>query len=334
MTPLCEYIQQLSNTMGVTGYEGRVLEAVASILSSHSIPFFSDSFGNLLVQLGDEHAQKQRLICAHADEVGIQVQKVAYPLVWFRTFGSLRKDEMVGSLIIFENGAVGVVEKHDTGSSDQFLVRLSQPAPLPTVAMTGTFSTRCSVAGDTIKGKALDNRAGCAILLGLVLNLFDTVDTPYDSSLLFAFTREEEIGGRGIQHLSYANSFCHVVSIDATPVVDDNNVALGSGPCIKVSDGSSISDRALVESFVAVAREHSIPYQLEVNELGFSESAFPSLVSEAKCITISYPIVGMHSAVSEVSLHDVLHTMELVTQYCSQWVLPLYSEPYNYVAER
>ncbi len=105
---------------------------------------------------------------------------------------------MVGSRIIFENGAVGGVEQHNSGSIDQYLIRLSQPAPLPRVAMTGTFSTRCSIDGDTIKGKALDNRVGCAILLSLILNLSDT---PPDSSLLFAFTREEEIGGRGIHHL-------------------------------------------------------------------------------------------------------------------------------------
>ncbi len=334
MTPLCKYIQELSNTMGVSGYEDQVLETVASILSSHSVPFTYDSFGNLLVQLGDDHAEEKRLICAHSDEVGIQVQKVEYPFVWFRTFGSLRRAEMEGSTIVFENGAVGVVEKLNTGSSTSFLIRLSQPAPLPGVAMTGTFTARCSIDGYTIKGKALDNRAGCAILLTIILDLFGNAETPPDSSLLFAFTREEEIGGRGIQHLSYAHSFCQVVSIDATPVVDDNNIALGSGPCIKVSDGSSISDKKLVELFSRLARDHSIPYQLEVNELGFSESAFPSLVSEAKCITISYPIVGMHSAVSEISLPDVLHTMELVARYCSEWVLPLYSEPYNYVAER
>ncbi len=64
--------------------------------------------------------------------------------------------------------------------------------------MTGTFTARCSIDRDTIKGKALDNRVGCAILLSLILDLSDT---PPDPSLLFAFTREEEIGGRGIQHL-------------------------------------------------------------------------------------------------------------------------------------
>jgi putative aminopeptidase FrvX len=89
MTPLCEYIQQLSNTMGVSGYEDQVLQAIASILSSHSVPFTYDSFGNLLVQLGDDHAEEKPLICAHSDEVGIQVQKVEHPFVWFRTFGSL-----------------------------------------------------------------------------------------------------------------------------------------------------------------------------------------------------------------------------------------------------
>jgi len=321
MTPLYNYIQRLSNTMGVSGYEDQVLQAVGSILSSHSVPFTYDSFGNLLVQLGDDHSEEKRLICAHSDEVGIQVQKVEYPFVWFRTFGSLRKAEMVGSHIIFENGAVGVVEQHNIGSSASFVVRLSQPTPLPRVAMTGTFATRCSIDEDTIKGKALDNRAGCAILLAIILDLFDAQP---ESSLLFAFTREEEIGGRGIQHLSYAHSFYQVVSIDATPVVDDNNVVLGGGPCIKVSDGSSISDRALVAHVAKLARKHSIPYQLEVNELGFSESAFPSLVSVAKCATISYPIVGMHSACSRVSVSDVKNTVEIIKHYCSEPVFNVY----------
>ena len=321
MKSLYERVSHLSNTMGVSGYEDQVLQAVSSILSSHSVPFFSDSFGNLLVQLGNEHKEERRLICAHSDEVGIQVQKVEYSFVWFRTIGSLRKAEMVGSEIIFENGAVGVVEQHNTGSSASFLVRLSQPAPLPRVAMTGTYAPCCSIDEDTIKGKALDNRVGCAILLAIILDLFDTLP---ESSLLFAFTREEEIGGRGIQHLSYAHSFYQVVSIDATPVVDDNNVVLGGGPCIKVSDGSSISDRALVAHVAKLARKHSIPYQLEVNELGFSESAFPSLVSGAKCATISYPIVGMHSACSRVSVSDVQHTVEIIKRYCSEPVSNVY----------
>ena len=38
---------------------------------------------------------------------------------------------------------------------------------------------------------------------------------------------------------------------------------------------------------------------MKANELCLRESAFPVIDSEADCMTISYPVVRVHSAISE-----------------------------------
>jgi putative aminopeptidase FrvX len=96
-----------------------------------------------------------------------------------------------------------------------------------------------------------------------------------------------------------------MIAIDATPVVPENNILMGKGACIKVSDGSGVCNQFLIKAFSDYARTHSIPYQLEVNDLGFNESAFPPLVSDAKSIALSYPLEAMHTAKSKVSLADI-----------------------------
>jgi putative aminopeptidase FrvX len=143
-------------------------------------------------------------------------------------------------------------------------------------------------------------------------------ETPVGSiskNLTFVFTREEEIGGRGIQYYSYNNRISKLVCIDATSLSDDNNIIAGGGPCLTYADGSSQGDIGIIKDMEYLAVRNGILYQRAVNSFGFTESAFPPIISAAKTLTISYPVDYIHRNVSSSIISDLQKTKKLLSYY-------------------
>lgn len=323
---LCDTILDYSDSLAVSGYEKDFLGRIKASLKILDIPSDFDSFGNLLVRYICPSSDESMVVfSAHADEVGFQVQKAVGRQIYFRvlgaltTFGLVNKRVRIGKLSTGEIISSVPEIQLEKNSIEKLFIQIDENSPSPEIGDVGSFDSRCLVENQSrIKGKALDNRVGCALLFELLVRLFK--EKPIvKHAFCFVFTREEEMGGRGIQHFSYVHRPDFVIALDATPVNEKNNIEIGNGPCIKISDGSSISDSGLIAEFKNVAKKNAIAYQLEVNDLGFSESAFPPLVSDAKCVTISYPLLGIHSAYSKVSIEDVENTLRLLNLFIREF---------------
>jgi endoglucanase len=177
-----------------------------------------------------------------------------------------------------------------------------------------TFATQFSTFGDNcVRGKALDDRAGCALLLEL---LRDT----YPFELYAAFTTQEEIGLRGARVAGYSVAPDIALVLEAT-VCDDSpkkqeqspTTRLGAGPALTLADLKLIADKRLVQLLEATAREHKLPYQrkqpligsTDAGELHRGRAGVPSAV-------VSLPARYIHSPAAVVSLDDYHNALKLM----------------------
>jgi endoglucanase len=91
------------------------------------------------------------------------------------------------------------------------------------------------------------------------------------------------------------------------------SLELGKGPCIKIKDSASISDRRVVERLRDLAESQNIPYQLEILLRGGTDAA--ALQKTAAGIvsgTLSIPCRYVHSPHEMIDVDDAENAVRLL----------------------
>ena len=90
----------------------------------------------------------------------------------------------------------------------------------------------------------------------------------------------------------------------------------GKGVAIKIMDGGSISNRGLVDQFIAVAEKKKIPYQLEILPRGGTDAATLQRARAGfKAITISVPTRYIHTVTESVHEDDLNAAVDLLAAW-------------------
>jgi putative aminopeptidase FrvX len=271
-------LEKLSNARGVSGDEKEVRDLIVDAVREHVDEYRVDSMGNLITLKRASAPAKRRgalkvMVAAHMDEVGLLI-------VHFDDDGRLRFGK-VGSIddrvllskifLIGRNrvpGVIGVkpIHKHNPGESDKPIksedLTLDFGAKSKDEAMGViklgdyvTFATEFSSFGDgLVRGKAFDDRTGCALLVDLLTGEF-----PFD--LYAVFTVQEEVGTRGANVAAFSIEPDVAFVLEST-VCDDSpkekdlspTTRLGWGPAVTVADRSLIADKRLVRLLTTAAR--------------------------------------------------------------------------------
>jgi tetrahedral aminopeptidase len=327
-------LEKLSNAAGVSGAEGPVrdilLEAVRGKVDETRV----DSIGNLIVIKHAARASnsgRRVMVAAHMDEVGVMIVHIeSSGFLRFRPVGGIDPRVLLSKqVLIGEKGVPGVIGQKavhllkpadrghvvtveqmfiDIGAKDR-----SEAEALVKLGDYAVFATRYASLGATAKGKALDDRAGCAILAELLSG------EPYSCEIVGVFTVQEEVGLRGAQVAAYAVEPDFALVLEGT-VCDDSpkkldispTTRLRAGPAISIADRSAIADRRLVDLAVATAKANGLPYQFKQPLIGgtdagrihVSRGGVPSLV-------LAVPCRYLHSPVSLLSLSDFDNTLAL-----------------------
>lgn len=325
-------LEKLSNACAVSGDEREVRRIVLDELKPVADEIKHDALGNLLVI---RKAQAERplkvMIAAHMDEVGFMiVDKEEGGLFRFELVGGVSKSHLAGR-------AVWVGEKHHHGVIGAKAIHLVSPEELKNpisienlridlgpggadnarVGDRATFATSFRRVGQSLIGKALDNRLGVATLIELVKH------APVHIELQAAFTVQEEIGARGAIVAAYALQPDLAIALDSTPAYDlpdwdgqENaryNTRLGLGPAIYVADAGTISDPRLVSFLTAVAEKYRIPYQIrqpggggtDAGVIHRSRGGVPS-------VSVSIPGRYAHTPAGLCRISDWRHTLALL----------------------
>lgn len=340
-------LRELSNASGVSGDEGAVRQIILAALTGHVDDVKVDALGNILtVKKSKAGGRAERvLVAAHMDEVGLMV-------TGHEPDGTLRV-EIVGGiddrmllgkqLLVGAKRVPGVVAAAPvhllTGDRRSTAIKVNQirvdlgaesaeaAKKLVKVGDRVVFATEFEVVGPSLRGKALDDRLGCATLLELVRG------GPYHFDLHAAFTVQEEVGLRGAKVAGYAVDPACAFVLDCTPANDlppsdetrenaQYNTRLGYGPAIYVADASTLHDQRLVAYLKATAASAGIPYQIRQPGGGGTDAgAIHRSRAGVPTVSVSVPGRYLHTPVSLVRAEDWRNTVKLLKLALEGWTV-------------
>ena len=324
-------LEKLSNASGVSGYETEIRQVIKDELSSHVDELYTDSIGNLFaVKKGNEDGPRV-MVAAHMDEIGLFIDSIdSNGFVKFRKIGGIDDRVLLSRhLYIGEKRSPGVVGMKPIhlqksgdrgkviGSDDMFIdvgaTSKDEAGKSVKPEDTAIFATKFSQSGDILRGKAFDDRAGCGVLIELLKR-------GCSFTIYGAFTVQEELGLRGGKVAAYALDPDFGFALEGTTAGDtptkrdvSPSTNMGAGPAVTIMDGTTVSDRRLVDLLADTAKKENIPYQFKRTITGGTDAGAMNRTREGvPSVTVSVPVRYIHAPVGMMRLSDFENTIELM----------------------
>lgn len=322
-------LKKLCGEQSPAGHEENIRNTIKELVAPMATSIETDVMGNLLVYMGKGDTCKM-LVAAHMDENGIMAT-YCDPEGFFRfsKIGGISPYNFVNQKVMFTNGVMGVVhkdgdKKFDSLTFDDLFVDIGATSDkdgykrLP-IGTAGSFVSPLERIGkNKASGKALDNRAGCAVAILAMQRLYEA-KAKLDGKVCFAFTVQEEIGCRGAKILADRIRPEMALAVDVTLVGDapkspKNSVSLGKGPAVKIMDASVIAHPQVRGLLEGVAALHGIKVQHEIITAGGTDAgAIQPTAGGVKAGGIAIPCRYIHTTTEEVVLSDVEQAALLLT---------------------
>jgi endoglucanase len=324
---MMDLLKQLCGIDGVSGCEDQVRDFLKQACEARGGVTTIDPMGNLLVfKQGRTRPKNKVVLAAHMDEVGLIAQHITEDgFISVFCVGGILSSVVIGRQFRFANGTIGVVgykpihmcrgnDEYDNQPkvSDLYLdIGCDSREEAEKYVQPGdccTFVSEFFEFGEGyLKGKAIDDRFGCAVML-------DMMNQTPECDLHFAFTVQEEIGTRGARAAAFNLNPDIAIVIESTTACDipgstgANQVCkLGGGVVISHTDRSTSYDRELYRLAFEVAKEHAIPAQTKTKIAGGNDAgAFQRTASGSRVIALSIPCRYLHSPACVVKRMDCL----------------------------
>lgn len=339
-------LEELSNAFGVSSVEGEVRKIIVEAVKDYANSWRIDTMGNLFItrrrRIETEATPLKVMVTAHMDEVGFMISEIkGSGLLKFKPIGGFDRRILLGKAVVVGQDRVpGVIglkpvhlvkrgDCHTVGSIDSMSIDIGANSGSNGQVNVGDFATFATefgylggqpneVSPDTgrVKGKAFDDRAGCAVLVDLLKG-----DYPVD--LVAVFTVQEEIGSRGAQVAAYAVKPDLAFILECTAAddlprqsdeADEGIPRLGDGPAITVMDRSFIADRKLVDLLIETAEAAGLPYQFKRPGIGGTDAGAVHTIREGvPSAVVSVPARYIHAPAAVLDLTDFWNTVKLMT---------------------
>lgn len=320
-------IKALLDTVSVSGYEKLISNIVSNKLVEKAIAVKNDNIGNLIGFIESKKENKKNiLVLAHMDEVGIQVTNFKEDgRIKFRSLGSLKKNSLLFQKVIFRNGLAGIIvpQSINVNSDQRDLEELcidcgysskEEISNLINIGEVGTFHNNYIENENIIISKSLDNRLGCFVLLDVIENLKDLNNDVY-----FVFTAQEEVGLKGAKVIGNTLKPDIAIVIDTISVENIEQLEVGKGVSIKISDSLTICNEELVEKLKSIATKNNILVQLEATDNGGTElGVIDESNNGVKVAGLSIPIRYAHTSNSIANKNDVLECSKLLRRFIEE----------------
>lgn len=328
---MIDIIRELSLLNGTSGREDVIRDYILSKIEGHC-EYKVDALGNILAfKKGKERAKNKVMLDAHMDEVGVIVTHITKDgLIKFGNVGGIDTKVMLGRQFIFENGAIGVVgvkpihllkgdEKTKIPDRDSLYIDIGaetkeEAEKKVRIGETGVFLSDFVEFGEhKIKGKALDDRVGCAVLLDMICS-----EIPYDA--YFSFSVQEEIGTRGAAVSAYSIDPAYAIVLETTTAADIIDVpehkqvcVLGKGAAVSFMDRSTLYSKEVFDAAFRVAEQNHINIQAKTLVAGGNNAgSIHKTRAGIKTIAVNVPCRYLHSPSCVCDVRDIDSVRKLV----------------------
>jgi len=337
---MLELFKRLVEIPGGSGFEEKIIEAISTELRKRVPDVSVDPMGNVIGRLG--RGKKSVMLCVHSDEVGMLI-KYIHPkgYIYFDLNGMIDGRVLLGTKVIICSeketftGVVGVKAPHLITAED-----LKRPMnvsdlwidigaeSIKEVRSWGidigdpiVFHPNLQVIGkDTIMSKAIDNRAGCAVLIDLAERMRRK---KIDYQLFLVAAVQEEIGSRGAKVAAQSLQPDMAIVVDTVPASDpitppqQATAECGKGPVIRSMDVNAfgwgtIYSKKIRKRLMATAIKHRIPHQKDIFRTWTDASTIHTSGKGIPCGGLYIPRRYSHSPLELVKWSDVEKTAELI----------------------
>jgi len=332
--------KKLVEISGGSGFEEKVIEFIAAELKRSLQDVSVDPMGNVIGKTGK--GKKSVMICAHSDEVGMLVKYIAPKgYIYFDLNGMIDERVLLSTRVDIcsdkgiYTGVVGVKNRHLLTAED-----LKRPISISDlwidVGAEGAEEVRRwgieigdpivfhpnfqKIGKDTILSKAIDNRAGCAILIDLAERM---KSKKIDYQLFFVAATQEEVGSRGAKVAAQTLKPDIAIVIDTVPASDpitppqQATSECGKGPVIRSMDVNALGwgtiySKKIRERLIHTALKNRIPLQKDIFRTWTDASTIHTSGRGIPCGGLYIPRRYSHSPMELVKWSDVERTANLL----------------------
>jgi len=335
---MIKLLKKLSNANGVSGFEDNVREIIFEELDKFVDDIKVDEMGNLIAIKNGKPDGKKIMLAAHMDEIGLMVRYIDdRGFIKFSKIGGINDQMLLDQSVYIPTkngnitGVIGSKPPHIMKKSENKKILEYDKMFIDIGVTTREEALKMVNIGDPIiikqefealgnslvKGKALDNRVGCAIIIEVFKKLKS------NATIYGVGTVQEEVGLKGAKTSAYSINPDMALAIDVTIAGDHPGVKeeeapskAGKGPAIVLADGSGdglITHPMIKDLLISTAKEENIPYQLEVSEGGTTDGTAIHLTRQGiPTGVISPPSRYIHTPVSVINMEDVENSVKLI----------------------
>ncbi len=327
-----ELIAHLCTRFGPTACEGEVACAIEQELAGLPLSLQKDAMGNLVAHVAGPVGAPRVMLSAHMDEVGFMITEIdENGFLRFDTLGGIDPCVLCGRSVLIgdeERRVSGVIaakgihlqdkdERKKLPGADELYIDIgardrANAEALVSLGDFGVFDTPFATFGKDgayMRGKALDDRVGCALLVEIAREVANAA-LPLD--LYLCFTVREEIGRSGATVTANRISPDLAIVLETTAIADLAEVkdsrrvaSVGEGGVLSLADRSTIYDRALVDMVLDIAKRHSIPAQVKRYVSGGNDAAhIQRSGTGVRCLALSLATRYLHAPVSVAAYRD------------------------------
>ncbi len=332
--------QSLTDLMlipGLSGHEERIARAIRAALPE-GIVTKTDRLGNLTASFPGDPDAPSVLLMTHMDQLGFIVRKIEPDgLIRVERLGGVAEKAMAAQAVLL-CGAMGDIPgiimtkaHHATGPDEKYKV-----LPTPDMRIDTGHGSKAAVeaagirigtpvvyrpqvlplAGDRIAGTAIDDRAGCAVLIEVAQALATRTNGP-TVHLLWSVQEEFNLRGAVVaaQNLNpdIAIQIDLMLACDTPDMADRGEMTLGGGPGISLYSfhgrgtlNGVIPHPAMVQLFETTAQTAGIPLQRSAQVGVLTDLSYVQLLGQGVAsIDIGFPMRHSHSPLECCDLGDL-----------------------------
>lgn len=327
-----EILQRLCEETGVSGRESEMLGVIRSLTGSFADEIRLLPTGTITARIGADNAKHRIMLDAHADRIGLIITDIneegflkAYPV------GGMDMRALAGTVVTVQGkkNVPGVIctlpphliKKEEGMTKDDLWIDTGLPSDTAgelfsrgdTAFVYGKFR---ELLGNKVTAPALDNRAGCAVIIRAAQLLAGRLK---NTSITLVFSSQEETNESGAATAAFSLMPDEAIVVDVgfakqDGVPDGQSGELGKGPIISIAP---VLSRRMTDGLVSAAERLGTGYSFEVDggSTGTNADGIAITAGGIPCAVISVPEKNMHTQTEIISLDDIESTAAVIAEY-------------------